>query len=390
MAAGDLHPRESRTFHDPETGVEITQLTDHKAHSHHTYFTNPGWYDDGRSLLFASDRGGGTNLYGLDLHSHDFRQLTELTDGRNVESNLFHSVSVNPTRPEAYFWHGRELVALHLHTLEQRILHTTPRQFGEGGSTNVTADGEFVMVSYSEDLSDRMHLDLGHGYVGFREYWEARPLSRVVRVSTTDGTSDVVHQDRAWIGHVNTSPSRPELLTFCHEGPWHLVDHRIWLLDLTDGSTTRIRPTVGEERVGHEYWLQDGLSIGYHGWSGLDQGRPFHGAVRYDGTEQWEAPLVESSMHFHSGDLDLIVGDGTSTNPQLMVWRREGDAFAPPRLLHRHRGSFHSQAVHVHPTVSPDRSQVVFTADARGYGNVHIATLPENLDSLPEVSPSAR
>ena len=383
MAAGDLYPSEAREFVDTVTGVPITQLTEHKAHSHHTYFTNPGWYDDGKSLLFASDRGNATNLYSMDLESTEFRQLTDLPDGREVESNLFHSTSINPTRAEAYFWHGRELVALDLRTLEQRILHRTPEMFGAGGTTNVTADGAHVMISYSEDLSHRFRMDMGNGYVGFREYWQARPLSRILRVSTADGSEEIVHEDRSWIGHVNTSPNHPHLLTFCHEGPWHLVDHRIWLLDLTDRSITKIRPTAEGERVGHEYWLRGGEYIGYHGWSGLDQSDPFHGAVRYDGTDQWEAPLVESSMHYHSRDLDTIVGDGTKTNPQLMIWRREGDAFSGTRLIHRHRGSFHTQAVHVHPTVSPDGDQILFTSDSRGYGNLYLVDVPD-FDSLPE------
>lgn len=388
MSLGTHFPAESRTLRDPETGVRITQLTDHKAHSHHTYFTNPGWYDDGRRLLFASDRGNATNLYGLDLASHEFRQLTDLPDAASVASNLFHSVSLNPLRAEAYFWHGRELVALDLDSLEQRVLHTTPARFGEGGTTNVTADGASVMISFSENLSDRLALDLGNGYVGFREYWEARPLSQILRVPVDGGAAEVVHEERAWIGHVNTSPAHPELLTFCHEGPWHLVDHRIWLLDLSTGGTAAIRPTTGTEMVGHEYWLEDGESIGFHGWTGgREQTGPFHGAVRHDGTGLWEAPLVESSMHYHSRDLEMIVGDGTKAAPRLMVWQRDGEVFTPPRLLHRHRGSFHTQAVHVHPTVSPDATQVLFTSDARGYGAVHLLDLPEDLGELPLVEP---
>ena len=388
MPVGTVLPAESRTHTDPETGVRITQLTDHKAHSHHSYFTNPTWYDEGRRLLIGSDRGNATNLYSVDLAGHELRQLTDLRDGASVASNLFHSVSVNPRRAEAYFWHGRELVALDLGSLAQRVLHTTPARFGEGGTTNVTADGEAVMISCSEDLSDRLALDLGNGYVGFREYWEARPLSQILRVPLDGGAAQVVHEERAWIGHVNTSPLHPHLLTFCHEGPWHLVDHRIWLLDLSTGAATRIRPTEGTEMVGHEYWLDDGESIGFHGWSGgREQTGPFHGAVRYDGTGLWEAPLAESSMHFHSRDLDLIVGDGTRTAPRLMLWQRDGDAYGPPRLLHRHRGSFHTQAVHVHPTVSPDGDQVLFTADPRGYGNVHLLDLPRDLSALPLVEP---
>ena len=53
MAKGDRFPTEWRTFTDDQTGVEVRQLTNHKGHSHHLYFTNPGWYDGGRKLLFG-------------------------------------------------------------------------------------------------------------------------------------------------------------------------------------------------------------------------------------------------------------------------------------------------------------------------------------------------
>jgi len=56
MAKGDEFPAEWRTFRDRETGASVRQLTDYKGHSHHLYFTNSGWYEGGRRLLFSSDR----------------------------------------------------------------------------------------------------------------------------------------------------------------------------------------------------------------------------------------------------------------------------------------------------------------------------------------------
>ena len=67
MAKGEQFPAEWRSFTDDQTGVTIRQLTAYKGHSHHLYFTNPGWYDGGRKLLFGSDRGNRTNLFGVQL-----------------------------------------------------------------------------------------------------------------------------------------------------------------------------------------------------------------------------------------------------------------------------------------------------------------------------------
>ena len=91
------------------------------------------------------------------------------------------------------------------------------------------------------------------------------PLSQVLSISVDTGQADVVWEERSWVGHINTSPTQPHLLTFCHEGPWNLVDCRIWGLDMNTGQAWKIRPTVPDESVGHEYWFKDGIHIGYHG-----------------------------------------------------------------------------------------------------------------------------
>src|SRR5690625_7196257 len=116
MAKGDTSPSEPHQSEDPVTGVTITRLTDHKAHSHHTYFTNPGWYDEGRSLLFASDRGNATKRYSMDLASTEFHQLTALPDAAQAESNLPHSTTIHPTRAHPSPWPEREPPALLLPT----------------------------------------------------------------------------------------------------------------------------------------------------------------------------------------------------------------------------------------------------------------------------------
>jgi oligogalacturonide lyase len=360
---------------DPETGATVRQLTNYKAHSHHLYFTNPGWHDGGRRLLFGSDRANRTNLFSMDLASGEFAQLTDLAPPPAPDHVDFLSTCVNPTREEAYFWYRRRLMAVDLRHGGLRELYVAPDGFATN-MLNCTADGRYVCTGIYEDLSSRFRVDLGNGYVGFREYFAAHPLSQVVRIATDGSGAEVVFAERQWIGHVNTSPTQPSLLTFCHEGPWEEVDNRIWGLDLATGRVWPIRPrTHPGERVGHEYWLADGIRLGYHGTT-ADR-TPFYGAIRYDNTEQVEASFPGGSTHFHSHDLSLIVGDGSTRDPYVLLWRYENGAFDGPRRLCRHRGSFHVQQLHVHPRLSPDGRQVLFTADPTGYGNLYLAGIPE-------------
>ena len=392
MPAGDTWPSESRRFEDPKTGVPILQLTNHRCHSFHPYFTNPGLWDEGRRLILASHRGNAANLYSCELETGELRQLTDFGPDGGVRSAL---IFVNPKRDEVYFVEGARILALDLRTLRQRVLFEKPEGF-RLGSLSCTADGTRICTVVNEDLSSRIRMDLGHGYVGFAEYSAARPLSKVLAVSVDDGRIDLVHEERFWIGHVNTSPTLPNVLTFCHEGPWDKVDQRMWTLDVASRQAAPLRKQSPGENLGHEYWFADGERVGYHGWGEGPEspppssvaGCPSHrfGWVRWDGSAGEEYRFPHGSTHFHSLDEELIVGDGGGERRELLLWRLRDGEYEGPRTLAVHRGSFHVQILHVHPRMFAGRDgqiRVLYSADPQGYGNVYVADVPE-FESLPE------
>ncbi len=374
MTAGKVWPSELIIFEDPRTGVEVKQLTHYRAHSHHFYFTNPGWYDNGSKLLISSDRSNVTNLYAVDLNTYEIIQLTDLTPlplPREVE---FLRACVNPVQDEAYFWYGYDLVALDLHSLQQRTVYRMPDGY-DVSMTNCSPDGNHVYSSISEDMSKCFRVDLLRGYVGFCETWKAKPHSQIVQVATDGSGSKTVFEENYWIGHCNTSPKHPHLLTYCHEGPWNEVDNRIWGLDVNTGKAWKIRPCGEGEFVGHEYWHQDGEYIGYHGRYPDDT--EFFGHIRYDNTQQIEVPFqrVKSRHgHFHSNDINRVVSD---VGPTVNIWQWNNEDYGEARALCSHDSSFKIQQLHVHPRFSEDGSQVVFTGDVSGYGNVYLVEMPD-------------
>ena len=379
MTAGKQWPSELRDTKDPVSGAHVRQLTNYLGNSNHFYFTYPCWYDAGRKLMLASDRENRTNFFGVDLTTGDLTQLTDLdpADGP-VDAQ---SMTKNPCREEVYFLQGKTLFALDLKTLSLRPLFAIPDGY-DAEASNATSDGKYVITGYVKDLSAQFNVDLGHGYVGFEEIWATHPHSAIVRISLETGKSEVLFEDHCWLGHLNTSTTLPHIMTFCHEGPWHKVDNRIWGLDLTRRETWKIRPTAAGEKVGHEYWMNDGEHIGYHGVT--SQG-PIFGSIRYDNTERFEAPFDFNSWHFHGYGIDQVVGDGDAQNPYLLLWRLKNGRFEGPKALVWHRGSFHTQRAHVHPCFSADGKQIVYTADPQGYGQVSIVDVPE-WDSLPDRS----
>ena len=74
-------------------------------------------------------------------------------------------------------------MALDLDSLEIRTLYVMDEGW-DVSMINCSADGAHVYASISEDMSGRFRVDLLRAYVGFRETWEAMPLSRIVRAAT--------------------------------------------------------------------------------------------------------------------------------------------------------------------------------------------------------------
>jgi oligogalacturonide lyase len=67
-----------------------------------------------------------------------------------------------------------------------------------------------------------------------------------------------------------------------------------------------------------------------------------------------------------------------------LLWRFKDGAFEGPKVLTWHRGSFHTQRVHLHPCVNGDGTQIIYTADPQGYGQVYAVDVPA-FESLPDL-----
>ena len=378
MTVGRIWPAEISESTDSLSGVAVRRLTAYRGHSHHFYFTNPGWYDGGKRLLISSDRENRTNLFGLELATGELMQLTDLEPlplPREVE---FLRACASNTRDEAYYWYGLDLVALDLRTLESRVLYRMDEGW-DVSMINCSADGRHLYASISEDLSDRFRVDYLRGYIGFRQTWEAGPLSRIIKVAIDGAGGEPIFEERYWIGHVNTSPTRSDLLSFCHEGPWNEVDNRIWGMNADSGEVWKIRAREADESVGHEYWHADGERIGYHGRN--RDGTQFLGHAHYDDSDRVEVSFPGQTGHIHSNAPELIVGDGGRV---VRLWRSSGDGYGGPRALCRHDSSMKIQQLHVHPRFDATGRYVIFTSDVSGYGDVYQVKVP-SFESLPAV-----
>ena len=93
--------------------------------------------------------------------------------------------------------------------------------------------------------------------------WASGAPRVLYTIDIASGESKVIHRSNDWLNHLQCSPTDPQQIMFCHEGPWHFVD-RVWLIR-TDGSDLKlVHPrTMDMEIAGHEFFGDDGRTVWY-------------------------------------------------------------------------------------------------------------------------------
>jgi len=392
-----------RVFDDPQfryidaySGREVIQLTNYLGHSNHFYFTDPFWFNDNKSFFFMSDRENKSNLFRYDL---DDGKITQLTDFQSVG----HSRGCwSETNQRLYYWRDKKIIALDPETLDEKVIYEAPPNMLPEARANPSADGKYVLSRLQMDIPQNKP-SISFAYSRFHEMFHAKPLTQIIRVEIETGKMEVLLEDKRYMTHINTSPKLPNIMTYCHEGPWYLVDQRIWGLNIETGETWKIRPQDDglNYAVGHEYWFKDGEHIGYHGFPREESERESEhvfGYLKWDNSDHTEVSFPFRSTHFQSLDESIIVGDGSPAavfshqgiaQPFIQLLRWDGEKYVGPRILSYHRSTFNDQHAHPHPRFTPDGKYVLYSSDLTGYSNMYLVEVGD-FEDLPELNEDVR
>ncbi len=265
-----------------------------------------------------------------------------------------------------YFFEGRDLERVDVDSPEVTPIYRVPEDRVPSILTP-SRDGRLLAFAERTDLG----WEVGPQYQGFEEMLAESPPTTIRVVEIATGRSWAAFEDPAWCSHVNFSPTRPEWICYCHEGPWQLVKQRMWMLTQDGGKQYPLRPQEEDDAVGHEYWLRDGDRVAFHNWHRKRGHRM--GWIGYDNTGLVELAFSEGSCHFQSNsDNSLQVGDGSADDPYILIWEIRDDVGEARRLV-RHQSSFHIQRAHPHPIFSPDDRWILYTSDRTGYCNLYMA-----------------
>lgn len=371
---GDIYYSTITKKKDDTTGVEMLQLTDNSGDTSHLYFTKSIIDCENRYILLNSNRTGASQLYTFRFADG---QMVQITDEEQVVP--FSSV-LDAWNHVVYYFAGRTLKRVLLDTLEVEELMEIPAGF-RPSDLSIDNSGRYLAFSYVEELEFSTQTD--QIYSTHRESFFRRPLSVVIRYDIVKKAPLVVWGEHEFISHVNISPTDPNVILFCHEGPWHLV-HRMWTARIDhDRVYPLIDQKVGLEKIGHEFFTASGrVGAQYSSRERLGEEFIRHGDifVNTDGSDERRYYYPYSrSMHVQMnygenmgvGDRAHIRREMKDKSSYMSLLRYEGNQ-VEVGLLCAHGSSFRSQMAHPHPLFTRDDRHIIYSSDLGGRNNVYM------------------
>jgi len=383
-----------REWIDADTGHRVVRLSDEPG-SGSLYFNQNGYTADGRKLIYTSPNG----IHALDLAS---RSSKLVVPGR------VRVIEAGRKTMNVYYAREGAVYATNVDTTETRMIGKLPLR---GSTPTVNADETLLAGTYIEGQGldyNQQRPEQTPGAqprpleepVGKGEMMERRLAARLpmamFTMSIQTGEVKVIHRATDWLNHLLFSPTDPNLLMFCHEGPWHKID-RIWTIRTDTGKITKIHNrTMAMEIFGHEFWSADGKLI----WYDLQtpRGEVFW-LASYDvdtGERRWYSlQRDEWSIHFNvPRDGSMIAGDGGDPGqvakakdgrwiylfkPELLPNRGTDDpSFIRPGVLRSERlvnMSKHNYRLEPNVRFTPDQKWIVFRSNMLGPSYVFAAEI---------------
>lgn len=359
-----------REWIEPATGHRVIRLSDEPGTSsfyfHQNGFTAPG------DKLVLSTRGG---LAVLDWKS---RKITPLVEGRAQ------GVIVGKKTRQAYYIQNGAVRATNIDSGKTRTIVELPEEIRGGAGLAINADETLLGGSFIERGKQAVSQPQRQGNRGggLEARWAAHLPMRLYTVRIKDGDIKTFHPSTEWLNHVQFSPTDPQLMMFCHEGPWHKVD-RIWTIH-TDGSGLRKIHTrhMDMEIAGHEFFSPDGKII----WYDLQtpKSKEFWLAGRVLSSEEtikYRVAREHWSVHFNvAPDGKLFAGDGGGPrsvaapgNGQwiYLLTPRDGKLEAEKLVDLSH----HDYRLEPNVFFSPDGQWIVFRSNMHGATHVYAVSV---------------
>jgi oligogalacturonide lyase len=309
-------------------------------------------------------------LYVVDLATLKSEQVTTQSSPMNGEI-------VGKRSGDVYYQIKDSVFATNIHTKATRLVFVFPEDF-KGNVTALNADETLLGGARSTDAEREIYRQNPNKSSYFTLIYEAKLPRTLFTINTRTGELTRLFTDSAWLNHVQFSSTDPNLLMFCHEGPWHLVD-RIWTIDVKTREVKLIhKRTMEREIAGHEFPSRDGKKI----WFDLQQprGQTFFLAaadLKTGNEEKYSLTRDEWSIHYNiSPDQRLFAGDGGDSGQVakakdgrwIYLFTPDKDKLVSEKLVNM---KHHNYRLEPNVHFSPDGKWIIFRANFEGMEHVY-------------------
>lgn len=397
-----------KSWIDKDTGHRVIRLTDEPG-SASFYFNVNAYTPDGNEMVYTTPKGISVlNLKTLKTRSVVVGRVHTLVVGHKTPS-IFYTKPVEGSPDPKTFAEARKIpMALYATNVDTGVTKMLAKVPPGANLVTVNADETLAAGTYEEQNGSNAHYGQdqknspGQGTTQTSpldqprnkgEMMERRLAARIPLVLFTmdltgSGKMTQLLHSTDWINHLLFSPSDPNLLMYCHEGPWQKVD-RIWTIH-TDGTGNQLmhKRTMFMEIAGHEFWGSEGDTVYYDLQTPKGEDFWLASVDLKTGEQIWRhMNRNEWSIHFNvSKDKTMFTGDGG--NPGQVAHAPDGEwiylyrpemprqtdginekSFIQPRVFTAEKlvnMSKHNYALEPNVSFTPDEKMVIFRSNMFG------------------------
>ena len=380
VETGSITPMPNQWI-DKDTGHKIIHLTSRKGENRSFYFHNnpflPSLNGVHEKMIFSGKVNDDMQLFSVDLKTGNADQIT---NKKEVSGEI---VSVKGR--EVYYQCGDSVFATGVENHKTRLIYVFPKN-ARGHITTLNADETLLAGALNSAEETEILKQFPEKKDFFNRIYDAKLRRTLFTIPAKGGALKQIYSENAWLNHIQFSPTDPNLLMFCHEGPWHKVD-RIWTVNVNGGEPKLMhKRTVDGEIAGHEFFSPDGKRI----WFDLQMPRSvtffLSGADLATGKEKrYEMTRNEWSIHFTvSPDQKLFAGDGgdpgqvakAEDGMWIYLFTLDGERFKSERLVNM---KHHNYKLEPNVHFSPDGKWIIFRANFEGHSDIYAVEITKSL-----------
>jgi len=367
---------------DKDTQHKIICLSRMEGNSLSFYFHNNPFLtqtgNEGDRMVFYNTGKNGKQGYTVNLKTLKIEQITN-------QNAPFTGEIVGHKSHNIYYQKKDSVYVSNLDTKKTKLIFVFPADF-KGSISTLNADETMLAGGWASDEQKAILKQYPEKSQFFNRVFDAHALNQLFTINIKTSELKKIHAEKTWLGHIQFSPTLPNLLMFCHEGPWHKVD-RIWTIDVKTGFVQLMhKRAVDMEIAGHEFFSPDGKTIWFDNQVPRSETFYLTGSNVKDHTEKrYSMTRDEWSIHFNvTQDQKLFCGDGGNPGQVakakdgmwIYLFRPMGDHFVSERLVNMKN---HDYKLEPNVHFSPDAKWIIFRANFEGRENVYAVEIAKTV-----------